>query len=98
MSVLDEYRLIVNSDPVLRKEAELKKQRYEISNLLREIRLERNYSQKEIANKSGLTQQMVSKIETYNGTPSLESFLRYCNSIGIDIVDLIKEKYALNVY
>ena len=68
----------------------------ELSKLLRKIRENKNYSQKEIAAKIGITQQMVSKIENCKGNPSLKTFLKYCDGIEINILDLIKEKYTLN--
>ena len=98
MSILDEIRKTVDGDPVLKEQAALEKQRYDMSNLLRTIRLDKNYSQKDIAIKTGLTQQMISKIETYNGTPSLESFLKYCNGIGINILELIQSQYENSAY
>ena len=66
----------------------------ELSKLLRKIREYKNYSQKDIATKIGITQQMVSKIENCKGNPSLKMFLKYCDGIGIDILGLIKEKYT----
>jgi hypothetical protein len=38
---------------------------------------------------------MISKIETYNGNPSLDSFLLYCNAIGIDILGIIRDEFLI---
>lgn len=45
----------------------------------------KNLTQKDVASQTGLSQQMVSKIESFNGNPSMLSFLKYCNCIGVDI-------------
>jgi DNA-binding XRE family transcriptional regulator len=42
-------------------------------------------SQKAIAEKSGLTQQMVSRIETAGHSPNLRNFLKYIDSLGLEI-------------
>ncbi|RHN05036.1 helix-turn-helix domain-containing protein [Anaerobutyricum hallii] len=52
---------------------------------LRQIRKEKNLTQKDVASQTGLSQQMVSKIESFNGNPSMLSFLKYCNCIGVDV-------------
>lgn len=46
-------------------------------------------TQKDIAKKTGLSQQMISKIESYNGNPSIESFVKYCDGIGINLLKLL---------
>ena len=56
-----------------------------ITSKLRQIRKEKNLTQKDVASQTGLSQQMVSKIESFNGNPSMLSFLKYCNCIGVDI-------------
>lgn len=47
---------------------------------LRRIR-KKHLSQKDVAEKMGTTQQVVSKIE--NGTPSIRTFYAYCRAIGV---------------
>lgn len=44
-----------------------------------------NELKKDVASQTGLSQQMVSKIESFNGNPSMLSFLKYCNCIGVDV-------------
>ena len=57
--------------------------------------LQKQYeTEKEIYNiAKGLSQQMVSKIESYNGNPSIESFVKYCNGIGINLLEIFS-KYS----
>jgi len=41
----------------------------------------KHLSQKDVAEKMGTTQQVVSKIE--NGNPSIRTFYAYCRAIGV---------------
>lgn len=66
------------------------KQAREISKTLRNIRLEKGISQIEIARKTGLSKQMVSKIESVDGNPTLQTLVKYCNCIGIDLAELLE--------
>lgn len=38
---------------------------------------------------TGLSQQMVSKIETGNCNQSLENFIDYCNGLGINLLQVL---------
>ena len=57
----------------------------ELAKRLRSYRNFKHLTQKDVASQTGLSQQMVSKIESFNGNPSMLSFLKYCNCIGVDI-------------
>ena len=92
---MEKVKQTVENDPDLKSMNLFEHQRYQLSSTLREIRENQGYSQKDIADKTGLTQQMISKIETYNGNPSLDSFLLYCNAIGIDIVGIIRDEFLI---
>ena len=89
MSVLEELKKEVASDLTLKKQYEVQTEIYNIAKSLKKIRKEKKLTQKDIAKKSGLTQQMVSKIESYNGNPSIESFVKYCNGVGINLLELL---------
>ena len=78
MSLLEKLKEEVITDPLLQKQYETEKEIYNIAKCLKKIRKEKKLTQKDIANKTGLSQQMVSKIESYNGNPSIESFVKYC--------------------
>lgn len=75
----------------LENDAELKKAyayaqlEYEILKQLVKIRNEMGFSQKDVAKKSGLTQQMVSRIETVGNSPTLRNFIKYVDSLGLEI-------------
>ena len=93
MGVLEELKKEVVSDLVLKKQYEIQMEIYNIAKCLKKIRKEKKLTQKDIANKTGLSQQMVSKIESYNGNPSIESFVKYCNGIGINLLEIFS-KYS----
>jgi HTH-type transcriptional regulator / antitoxin HipB len=42
-------------------------------------------TQKEVAERSGLTQQMVSRMEKIDNSPTLENFLRYVLALGLEL-------------
>lgn len=89
MGVLEELKKEVASDLVLKKQYEIQMEIYNIAKCLKKIRKEKNLTQKDVAQKTGLTQQMISKIESYNGNPSIESFVKYCNGVGINLLELL---------
>lgn len=58
---------------------------YEVLKQLVKMRNEMGLSQSDVAKKSGLTQQMVSRIETVGISPTLRNFLKYVDSLGLEI-------------
>lgn len=79
----------VASDLILKKQYEIETEIYNIAICLKRIRKEKKLTQKDVAQRTGLTQQMISKIESYNGNPSIESFVKYCNGIGINLLEVL---------
>jgi len=75
----------------LEKDAELKKaydhsqQEYEVVKQIVKMRNEMGLSQSDVARQSGLTQQMVSRIETVDNSPTLRNFIKYVDSVGLEI-------------
>ena len=55
------------------------------------IRKELNLTQKEVSKKSGLTQQMISRMEKVDNSPTLANFLKYISALGLDI-NFIRKK------
>lgn len=53
------------------------------------IRKNAGITQSELANSTGLTQQVVSSIEKMDRKPTLTNLIRYLLGLGIDINDLI---------
>lgn len=64
---------------------------YKLIKNLHKKRLERNLNQIDIANITGLSQQAISRIETFQYSPSLPSLLKYMNALNIDINSLFQE-------
>ncbi|MFR5264063.1 helix-turn-helix domain-containing protein [Clostridium sp.] len=59
---------------------------YELIQKLVSFRKEAGLTQKDVARKSGLTQQMISRIEKYDNSPTLSNFMKYVKAIGVDLV------------
>lgn len=91
MGALEQLRKEVVSDQRQKNQYELETQIYNIAIVLKNIRKKKELTQKDIAQRTGLTQQMISKIESYNGNPSIESFVKYCNGIGINLLEVLSK-------
>ena len=63
----------------------------QVNNLLRQIRESKGITQIQIAKATGLSKQMVSKMESDNGNPTLISLVKYCDYVGIDLVKLLSK-------
>lgn len=59
---------------------------YEIVYLLTQERKKQNLSQDELAIKSGLTKNTISRIETFVSTPSLTALIQISNALDLDII------------
>ena len=66
MGALEELKKEVASDLILKKQYEIETEIYNIAICLKRIRKEKKLTQKDVAQRTGLTQQMISKIESYN--------------------------------
>ena len=62
-----------------------------VANLLREKRIEQGMSMTLLAEKSGLSQQMVSYVERGMRIPSLETLFRITESLQIELATVISE-------
>ncbi|MBY6758659.1 helix-turn-helix transcriptional regulator [Clostridium botulinum] len=58
---------------------------YKLIKSLVEFRKSTGITQKEVAERSGLTQQMVSRMEKVDYSPTLESFLKYMLALGLEV-------------
>ena len=83
MGALEELKKEVASDLILKKQYEIETEIYNIAICLKRIRKEKKLTQKDVAQRTG------SKIESYNGNPSIESFVKYCNGIGINLLEVL---------
>lgn len=75
MALLNELKNEVLNNNTSKAIYEQEQEIYELCKKLKQIRQEKNFTQKDIASVTGMSQQMVSKIESYNGNPSMLSLL-----------------------
>lgn len=92
VSNFDELKKKVSSNKCL-KHANTRKQMNKITTTLKEFRKAKGLTQENINHMTGLSQQMVSKIETGNCNPSLENFIDYCNGLGIDLLQVLIDQF-----
>lgn len=85
IDVDEEINKILGDDKELRDAYEASLHEYEVIKQLVKMRNEMGYSQSDVAKQSGLTQQMVSRIETIGNSPTLKNFIRYVDSMGLEI-------------
>jgi len=92
MGILNQLELEVSNNSEAKYYYEIEKQVYGISEMLKKIRIDREITQVSIATKTGLSKQMVSKIEHYNGNPTLTTLVKYCDCIGINLLELLEQQ------
>lgn len=56
------------------------------------LRKEQKLTQKELAKRTGLTQQVISNVEKMDRKPTLPNLIRYLLGLGININDLLLTK------
>lgn len=85
VNIQQEVNKRIKEDKELEKEYMHAQAEYQFIKSIVEIRNSLGISQSEIAKKVGLTQQMVSRIETVDSSPTLKNFLRYIDGLGLQI-------------
>lgn len=75
----------VEDDPSYKKHIDEANRQYELIKNLVNIRKELKLSQGDVARRSGLTQQMVSRIETFDNSPTLDVLMKYVVALGVDL-------------
>lgn len=85
VNIKDEVNHRLEKDAELKKEYDRAQREYEVIKQLVEIRNEMGLSQNDVALQSGLTQQMVSRIETADNSPTLRNLIKYLDSMGLEI-------------
>ena len=61
-----------------------------VARILRQERERRGISMTVLGERSGLSQQMVSYVERDMRNPSLDTLLRMCDALGIELDDVIR--------
>ena len=62
---------------------------------LKALRVSRGYSLRQLAHRSDLTPEMLSRAERCERVPSLETLARVCNGLQISLADFFDESRAL---
>lgn len=62
-----------------------------VARILQDERLKRRLSMTLVAERAGLSQQMVSYVERGMRLPTLDTLLRICEAIGIELEDVIHQ-------
>ena len=79
------------NDPNFKKEYDALEPEYAIMKAMLEARIESGMTQKELADRSGITQADISRLENGNGNPSIRTLKRLANAMGknlkIEFVD-----------
>ena len=86
----EETKTLKREDPEFEKAYSAIEAEYNLIQKATKIRKAHNISQEDIAEKTGFTQQSVSRIEKVSHTPTLRSFIKYLE--GMDLELDIKEK------
>ena len=69
-------------DPAFKKEWDALEPEYQLINAMLKGREEQNLSQRQLAEKAGITQADVSKIESGNANPTLETLKKIAAGLG----------------
>lgn len=72
-------------NPELKKYIKRADMEYQFIRSLVKLRKELGITQNEISERSGLTQQVISRIETYDSLPTLRTLLKYIDSMDLEI-------------
>lgn len=79
---LDEYLKEQLRDPKFKKEWDKSESAYQLTRELIRARIEGNISQRQLAQKAGTTQAVISRIENMTVSPSIALVQRIANSLG----------------
>ena len=85
VNVKEEINKRLENNAELKKAYDHSQQEYEVVKQIVKMRNEMGLSQSDVARQSGLTQQMVSRIETVDNSPTLRNFIKYVDSVGLEI-------------
>lgn len=83
---LDELKNdLIKSDPTFEERLNAHKAEQQMIKALKEARLELNLSQAEIAHRTGIKTQNISRLERGIVSPSFETLVRYAHALGATI-------------
>ncbi|APH20935.1 TPA: helix-turn-helix domain-containing protein [Clostridium botulinum] len=81
----EEIEKAIQNNPELEIYMKQANAQYQLIKSLVEFRKSAKITQREVAERSGLTQQMVSRLEKIDNSPTLDVFLRYVSALGLEL-------------
>ena len=89
----------LEEDNELRREYDALQTEYELIEKLIKARLEANLTQKELAQKCGMKQSNISRLESGKSNPTIRFLEKLANSLDCDLVNKIrKREHNINMY
>jgi DNA-binding XRE family transcriptional regulator len=85
VNIKEEVENLKREDPEFKQAFDVIEAEYALIKKAVDLRKELGVSQPEIAKLTGLKQQTVSRIETVGNTPTLRSFIKYLEGIGLEV-------------
>lgn len=86
----------LETDPEFKKVWEESRSEYKLLGELMKIRKQKGLSQAELAEKTGNKQQVISRMETKENSPTLKTLCRILDVLDYDIVLVPKNRYVLH--
>ena len=74
-----------NSDPAFKKAWDDSRMEYALLGELIRLRKEKGLTQEELAEKTGNKQQVISRIEKHEQSPTLKTLCNWANALNVDI-------------
>ena len=95
---MSEFKEFLNEqlqDPEFREEYENLQPEFDVIRAMVDARISQNLTQKELADKTGIDQADISKLENGTRNPSLKLLKRLADGMGMDLkIDIIPKKTA----
>ena len=86
MTNFKEFKKQMLSNPEVREEYDALEAEFDIIQALIDARKEQNITQKELSERTGITQADISRIEKGTRNPSLEMVKRLCRGLGMRLM------------
>lgn len=85
VNIKEEIKSMKKSDPEFAEKYDAVKKEADIIRQAKKLRKELGVTQPIIAESSGMSQQMISRMEKLGSSPSLGNFIRYLDGAGLEI-------------
>ena len=84
---IKELNMLLDSDPELRRKFDAEQKEFEFRLKLAQARKEKNFTQNNLKEATGLTQQAISRIEkgSNDRSPTLKTLIKYIDALGYEL-------------